>query len=309
MRRPPLKLRLLHAGSTTAGIALLSAAVLSGCATGTIKSHDTDAATITRTGTRITYTGVITPDAVQRFEALLTPEVDELEITSPGGIILAGIAFGELVHAANLDVTVPLYCSSACAQHVFPAGRRKRVADGALLGWHGNVAATVAEVWPIARARLKDSPEVAVQAQTFVAELGILADRESAFYHRLSLSTDAVAQLTQLSRKHGWRLWVGPPAKDWAFDYQSASVALTRTALEELGVSGIERYWYPTSREELEKVLRENPLAKALAFPDYAVRPRFCTAFAPAPAGSLVDICIDAETSRLPPRPTSAAAE
>lgn len=301
--------RLLRAGSAAAGIALLSAAVLSGCATGTIKRQNTDAAAITRTGTQITYKGVITPEAVQRFETLLTPEVDELVITSPGGITLAGIAFGELVYAANLDVTVQLYCSSACAQYVFPAGRRKRVADGALLGWHGNVAATVAEVWPIAEAQLKDSPEVAAQAQAFIEAFRSEADQESAFYHRLRLSADAAARLTQLSRTHGWRLWVGPPAKVLAFDYQSASVALTRTALEELGVSGIEQYWYPSSREELEKMLRENPLAKALAFPEYAVRPRFCTAFAPAPAGSLIDLCSDAETSRLPPRPTSAAAD
>jgi hypothetical protein len=303
----PLGLGRLGRGTAPLGAALLSAVVVCGCATASRQDHEA-VATITRQGKRITFDGTITHEAVQRFKALLTPAVSELDITSFGGVTLAGIALGELVHAANLDITVPRYCSSACAQYVFPAARHKRIEKGALLGWHGSVGATLAEVWPLAQTQLNMSPEIAAQAQAVVATLQSEADQEAAFYRQLSLSAAAAARLTQLSRNHGWRLWVGPPANGMSYDYQSASVAMTRTALEELGVGGIERYWYPSSREELEKALRENPLAEALAFPDYAVRPAFCAAFPPA-SGSLIDLCVDASTSRLPPRPTSAAAE
>ena len=59
-------------------------------------------------------------------------------ITSSGGAVEAGIALGTWVFEHQLDVEVPKYCLSSCANYVFPAGNRKYIGPGAVVAWHGN---------------------------------------------------------------------------------------------------------------------------------------------------------------------------
>jgi hypothetical protein len=56
---------------------------------------------------------------------------------SPGGYVIDAARVGIHVFEKRIDVAVFDFCFSACANYVFLAGRRKYVAEGTLLAWHG----------------------------------------------------------------------------------------------------------------------------------------------------------------------------
>lgn len=61
-----------------------------------------------------------------------------IRINSRGGDIVAAMRLGKAIKAAGMDVEVRRYCNSACANYIFPAGRRKMINDGAIVLWHGD---------------------------------------------------------------------------------------------------------------------------------------------------------------------------
>jgi|GEM_PF-429433 len=88
----------------------------------------------------IVYEGAIAREGYEHLIDLLqdlksTP--DRLTITSGGGDADVGIDLGLLVHRLDLEVYVPAYCASSCANYVFTAGRKKVLAQDAFLMWHG----------------------------------------------------------------------------------------------------------------------------------------------------------------------------
>jgi hypothetical protein len=87
----------------------------------------------------IHYDGPISAAHNRRFfETLAGRPLRRLSITSSGGDVAAAIALGEWVYARHLDIEVPDYCLSSCANYVFPAGRHKVIRSGAIVAWHGN---------------------------------------------------------------------------------------------------------------------------------------------------------------------------
>lgn len=63
-----------------------------------------------------------------------------LVIQSGGGNIDLGMDLAEFVLQQQLDVEVPDFCFSSCANYVFVAGKTKWLGENAVLGWHGNAA-------------------------------------------------------------------------------------------------------------------------------------------------------------------------
>ena len=87
----------------------------------------------------VEYRGPISAEHNRQFLAAIADRpLQRLSITSSGGEVEAAIALGEWVFARRLDIEVPDYCLSSCANYVFPAGRHKRVHAGAVVAWHGN---------------------------------------------------------------------------------------------------------------------------------------------------------------------------
>lgn len=85
------------------------------------------------------YSGPIsTGQNQQLFEAVKGKAIKRLIITSGGGDVEAGIALGLWVFDHHLNVEVPEYCLSSCANYVFPAGHHKSIGPGAIVAWHGN---------------------------------------------------------------------------------------------------------------------------------------------------------------------------
>jgi hypothetical protein len=58
-------------------------------------------------------------------------------ITSVGGDTDAGMELGRWVFESQLDVHVPSFCGSSCANYVFTAARRKYLDETAMVAWHG----------------------------------------------------------------------------------------------------------------------------------------------------------------------------
>lgn len=86
------------------------------------------------------YNGKITPEGVETFiDGHPSGTIRKLVIASDGGDLSAGIRFGDWVRKNQLDVEVYVLCQSACANFVFPAGKRKIIGSGALVLWHGSI--------------------------------------------------------------------------------------------------------------------------------------------------------------------------
>ena len=82
-------------------------------------------------------TGEIRPGLSDALTEILqaTPEVERLELESPGGSVSEGLALAELVEKYSLDTAVKTYCASACTM-IFVAGRERILNTDAELGFH-----------------------------------------------------------------------------------------------------------------------------------------------------------------------------
>lgn len=92
-------------------------------------------------GHTVTYRGVLTSQGVQRAVEWLDryPGVRTLAIESQGGETDAGMRLGDQVMMRSLDVeVVGTLCASSCANYVFISGKRKSIANGAKVVWHGS---------------------------------------------------------------------------------------------------------------------------------------------------------------------------
>ena len=122
-------------------IVLLSmSALLSGCVTSSARHAESRETLVFASGVELAYSGTISFEANQRLFELAESLVEEpsaLVITSNGGDIVAGMELGRWVFESGLDVRVPDYCMSSCANYVFVAGARKILAREASLMWHG----------------------------------------------------------------------------------------------------------------------------------------------------------------------------
>ncbi len=95
-------------------------------------------------GESIIFSGSINESSnAKLFEAFDKAEKPptSLTITSGGGFVGAGLEMGEWIVENNLDVYIPSYCSSSCANYVFTAGRRVTLGSMAVVSWHGSPVA------------------------------------------------------------------------------------------------------------------------------------------------------------------------
>ncbi len=71
-------------------------------------------------------------------EGLPPGQLARIVIASGGGDTVEGRRLGRWVRQMNLIVEVDTICFSSCVDYIFPAGRARRIRDGAIVGWHGN---------------------------------------------------------------------------------------------------------------------------------------------------------------------------
>jgi hypothetical protein len=160
-RRRPFRAALMVAAAITAG-----APIAAWCAT--IETH----------GDSIVFVGRIDASSASEFlEAVRRPGITRLVITSRGGLVSPALDMAAAVHERGLDVDVPTFCYSSCANYVFPAGRRKVLGRRGAIAWHGNMAHVLYEA---AQGHSRWSAQDMASARA-------LAKREAAFFRQIGI--------------------------------------------------------------------------------------------------------------------------
>lgn len=93
--------------------------------------------TLLPSGKELEFLGEVTPAAMSKLAAELKahPEVEVLQLTSPGGQLIPAESVAKEIAKRHLTTFVPLQCMSACTM-LFLAGQTREVAEGAALGFH-----------------------------------------------------------------------------------------------------------------------------------------------------------------------------
>lgn len=133
---------------------------------------------VRREGDAVVFEGRIDAAGAARFiELSRDTDVRRLVITSGGGLVGPALDMAEAVFDRGLDVEVSSLCLSSCANYVFPAGRRKRIARLGVVAWHGNMAHVL----------YRAAHGEAQWDDASMASARRLAGREAAFYARIGV--------------------------------------------------------------------------------------------------------------------------
>jgi len=207
-----MRLLALNKAVVIAFVALLSG----GCATTSREAYDADPAIVSISGSELTYHGPVSLEANARL-FLLASTSDErpqrLVITSEGGPIRAGMELGEWVFDEGLDVYVPEYCVSSCANYVFPAGKQKFLDNTAMLFWHGGALQERRGDEPLCDNYRRLSPNVECDEQKLrerldrqMAELRII---ETAFFSKIQVNQQitVLGQFAEFECQDGHMGW------------------------------------------------------------------------------------------------------
>lgn len=140
-----------------------------------------------------------------------------LEITSGGGQVVLGLDLADFILAKQLDVSVPQFCFSSCANYIFVAGKTKYLGEKAVIGWHGNANSARWRDADIDRevahltgeAKQREWKRLRKLYNQVIAEA---IDREKILFKRLSLQPELLTighqkELIALARKKGFRGW------------------------------------------------------------------------------------------------------
>ncbi len=87
--------------------------------------------------------GAIGLGSTKALRAVLTmyPNVPEVELNSPGGLVVEGVGMTRLLHSAGVRTVVTKRCSSACTS-MFLAGEERVIGAKARLGFHRSFSIT-----------------------------------------------------------------------------------------------------------------------------------------------------------------------
>lgn len=182
-------------GSTrTASIVPLTV-LLVACAAASPPAETEEAATVSVEGAKLIYHGPLSGQGIERlFEAAATaaerPRI--LVVTSSGGDVEAGMELGTWIFERQIDVHVPEYCISSCANYVFTAGRRKVLGPKALLIWHGGATQEgLAEAAPCEHLETLGFPCDEQELKRLLLETLARTQRlEAAFFARIGVEQD-----------------------------------------------------------------------------------------------------------------------
>jgi hypothetical protein len=221
--------------------------------------------------------------------------ITTLVITSPGGDFVAGMELGREIHRRGIAVTVQDYCVSSCANYLFLASPRKSLKPASFLGFHGAMSANLSADAEQLLGKGGGSGNVLIDYLNESArhELAFLKDTgvQSALFKHADTQTGQTLQRKRRSTdpvlsgayviKTGDRTLTFRPGEESKMaeaiaalqrdkvpftaegDFQLVTggnvsdIAYfpSRATLERYGVTGIERYPYPTTSASLQRIV------------------------------------------------------
>ena len=181
------------------------------------------------------------------------PTIRILVIDSEGGEIEAAMQLGRLIKERGWDVAVINKCLSACANYVFPAGKRKRVLPNSWVGIHEK---TRQFRWADGSMHYVTGNEIEaamtkVDAASTKAAHQWEAD-DAASFRSLGLTTAFIQDFTDYisSRKRVLGVEEIHEFPDVPGCPRYRFWALNKKQLEDMGVTGIDEFWFPTNKAE-----------------------------------------------------------
>lgn len=88
----------------------------------------------------IFYVGHLSKEYNEKFTSLYNlnkSKVNEIDMNSGGGDVDLGMDLGDFIYKNKLNITIPDYCFSSCANYVFTSGNIKKINNYTLIGYHG----------------------------------------------------------------------------------------------------------------------------------------------------------------------------
>lgn len=192
------------------------------------------------------------------------PTIRLLVIDSEGGEIEAAMRLGKIVRDHGWDVAVKNKCLSACANYVFPSGKRKFVLPNSWVGIHEKTRRFVradGSVNYVSGNEIAGAMSIGVEPASAAAARK-RDDDESDFYWSLGLSTSFVQNFTNYVSARKRVLGVEdidefpdvpgcPRYRFWA---------LSKKQLEQMGVTGIDNFWFPANKADVSTLYRDKTL-------------------------------------------------
>jgi len=137
------------------------------------------------------YSGPISKEQNRQFfESVKNKAIKRLVITSGGGEVRAGIALGLWVFEQKLDIEIPEFCLSSCANYVFTAAQRKFIDKGAIVAWHGNYHhLKKTGLWrdDITIRMKRDGVDARTAGEQVLSQVNELVDLEHDFFHQINV--------------------------------------------------------------------------------------------------------------------------
>lgn len=181
------------------------------------------------------------------------PTIRVLVIDSEGGEVEAALQLARIIRERGWDVAVKNKCLSACANYVFPAGKRKRVLPNSWVGIHEK---TRKFRWADGSMHYVTGNEIepamtGVDATSTKAAHKWEAD-DAASFRSLGLSTAFIQDFTDYisSRKRVLGVEEIHEFPDVPGCPRYRFWALNKKQLEDMGVTDIDEFWFPTNKAE-----------------------------------------------------------
>ena len=175
----------------------------------------------------IAINGLINEYTAERFRKTITSKTRKVILNSPGGYTLPAIEIGNLIYDRGLDVEVVDLCGSACANFIFPAGRRKIINNDAIVAWHGSNSYLL----------YQDKQKNIIRTEGWLTSLNKEIDEENRFFKKIGVN--------------GFICWFGMvyPYNTWY------SYTLNKNDMEKFGIRGVEvRENYPYTDSALNNL-------------------------------------------------------
>lgn len=183
------------------------------------------------------------------------PTIRVLVIDSEGGEVEAALRLAQLVRDHGWDVAVKNKCLSACANFVFPAGKRKIVLPNSWVGIHATrreFHRNDGSIYYVSGNEIAQTMSTGnIDATSVDAARKWDADTAS-FYHSLGLSTvllqDFANYVSYRKRVLGVETINDYPDVEGCPRYKAW--ALNKKQLEGMGITGIVEFWFPANQAE-----------------------------------------------------------
>lgn len=182
------------------------------------------------------YDGIITSDvSPDIIKTINKNNIKILSINSMGGDVSSAIKIGEALFEKGIDVSVRTVCASACANYIFPAGKKKYVNKESFLLWHGSVHS------PIDEFAIQGNEKLSKQSFSELYYFKKIKNDEINFYKKINVS---------------YKLPICPQLqKDYHKKFPEKWFSYSPSALNEFGVKHI---YYSDSASHWQMEMRKN---------------------------------------------------